>query len=81
MENINLCFLAVLEEIDDSSDDENNEDSKKDKAQESNNNKSENKPEEKIPDDVPLIFENVKVKEEPIDETGKMPFHYYYTIF
>ncbi|XP_016845564.2 uncharacterized protein LOC100121739 isoform X3 [Nasonia vitripennis] len=53
-----------LEEIDDSSDEENEDGTKKERPKITSAEKSE----EKIPDDVPLIFENVKVKEEPIDD-------------
>lgn len=34
--------------------------------------KVEKKREEKIPDDVPLIFDNVKIKQEPIDVPGNV---------
>lgn len=43
--------------------------------------KIEKKPEEKVPDDVPLIFDNVKVKQEPIDEPGNILLKIkYYTV-
>lgn len=56
--------VLELEEIDDSSDEENEDVKKKERPKIASTAKSE----EKIPDDVPLIFDNVKVKEEPIDD-------------
>lgn len=72
---LNIIYIHLeLEEIYDSSDDENSKTTSKEKHLDKNElaSKVNRRREEKIPDDVPLIFVGVKVKEEPIDEPGNI---------